>query len=173
MKNWLYFIIALFSYMMIHEGLHAVIALFFNEYNTIKMNWYGPEVVNITSVEERIPGIKWFVISGFSNFITLLTGYLLFILKRKIVSLKHPLIRSILYYIAIVFLLFDAVNLSLGPFLFGGDINGIAAGLKIKSWIIQIFFGAVLLLNRELIVKFMESFSVSSGSILFKSWHHK
>jgi hypothetical protein len=173
MKNWLYFVIALMLYMLIHEGLHAYIALLFNEYDAIKIHWYGPEVLFATPVAERTPDIKWLIISGFSNLITLLIGYLLFIMKGKIINLKLPSFRSILYYVTIVFLLFDAVNLSIGPFIYGGDVNGISAGLKIKPWIIQILFGFILLVNRELIIKFMYSFGISTNNILFKSWHSK
>jgi len=173
MKNWLYFVTALILYMLIHEGLHAYIALLFNEYDVIKIHWYGPEVLFVTPVAERTSEIKWFIISGFSNLVTLLTGYLLFIMKRKIINLKLPTLRSILYYVTIVFLLFDAVNLSIGPFLYGGDVNGISAGLKIKPWIIQILFGSILLVNRELIVKFMNCFGIRSSNMLFKSWHSK
>lgn len=159
--------------MVIHEHLHLLISLLFNEFDKIKFHWYGPEVIYLTPVEERIPGIKWFFISGFSNFFTLAIGYLLFLLRCKILNLNNTLIKNILYYVTVVFLLFDAVNLSIGPFIYGGDTLGIANGLKINPWIIQIFFGIVLLINRELIISFMKSFSVSSRNILFKSWRHE
>lgn len=173
MKNWLYFIIAFMLYMLIHEGFHAYIALLFNEYEAIIIHWYGPEVLYVTPVAERTSGIEWFIISGCSNLVTLLTGYLLLIMKRKIINLKLPSLRSILYYVTIVFLLFDAVNLSIGPFIYGGDVSGISAGLNIKPWIIQVIFGSILLINRELIIKFMDSFGILTRNILFKSWHSR
>ena len=154
--------------MLIHEGSHAFIALLFNEYDTIKIHWYGPEVLFVTPVSERTSGIKWFFISGFSNLITLLFGYVLFTFKVRIKNLKFSSLRSILYYVTIVFLLFDAVNLSVGPFFYEGDINGISTGLKIKPWIIQILFGTILIFNRELIVKFMRQFGIQANNILFK-----
>lgn len=173
MKKWFYFLFALVLYVVIHEHLHVLISLLFNEFDKIKFHWYGPEVIYLTPVEERIPEIKWFFISGFSNFFTLAIGYLLFLLRSKILNLNNTLIKNILYYVTVVFLLFDAVNLSIGPFIYGGDTLGIAAGLKINPWIIQIFFGIILLINRELIISFMKSFGVSSHSILFKSWRHE
>ncbi len=94
-------------------------------------------------------------------------------MKAKIINIKISSLRSILYYVTIVFLLFDAVNLSIGPFFYGGDINGISAGLKIKPWIIQILFGTILLVNRELIVKFMMHFGIKSNNILFKPWYRE
>ncbi|MFA5815330.1 MAG: hypothetical protein WC865_06900 [Bacteroidales bacterium] len=173
MKNWIYFLIALILYMVIHEDIHVVVSLLYGEYHSIVIHWYGPQVIFVTPVAERIPDIKWFAISGVSNFATLLAGYILYSLKKKINLVKSTHLRSILYYVTIVFLLFDAINLSLGPFFYGGDINGISAGLKIKPWIIQILFGCVLMINRELIVKYMNFFGVSSSNILFKSWYNK
>ena len=150
-------------------------SLIFDEFDKLKIHWYGPEVIYITPVEERIPHIKWFFISGPSNFLTLTIGYTIYLLRSKIINNFHEdiFIMNLLYYVAIVFLLFDAVNLSIGPFIYGGDTLGIAAGLKINPWIIQIFFGIILLINRELIISFMKSFGVSSHSILFKSWRHE
>ncbi|OFY62095.1 MAG: hypothetical protein A2V64_09065 [Bacteroidetes bacterium RBG_13_43_22] len=173
MKNWIYFIIAWILYMVIHEGVHAFAALQYGEYDSILIHWYGPQVIYVTPVAERIPDIKWFAISGASNLATLLTGYILYSLRKRIGRVKSVPLRSILYYTTIVLLLFDAINLSLGPFLYGGDINGISTGLAIKPWIIQILFGCILLVNRELIVKFMESFNIRSVNVLFKSWYNK
>ena len=62
--------------MVIHEGIHAVVALLYGEYHSIVIHWYGPQVIFVTPVVERIPDIKWFAISGISNFATLLAGYI-------------------------------------------------------------------------------------------------
>src|SRR4030042_5943214 len=109
MKNWIYFLIAWILYLVIHEGIHEVVALQYGEYHSIVIHWYGPQVIFLTPVAERIPNIKWFAISGVSNFATLLTGYILYSLKGKINLMKSIQFRSILYYVTIVFLLFDAI----------------------------------------------------------------
>ena len=137
--------------MFIHEALHAFTALQYGELDSIAIHWYGLQVVYITPVAERLPGMKWFVISGVSNIATLSSGYLLFSLRKKIVGVRSIPLRNIFYYTTTVLLLFDAINLSLGPLLYGGDINGISTGLGIKPWIIQIIFGIILLLNRKLL----------------------
>jgi small-conductance mechanosensitive channel len=159
--------------MTVHEYFHAMMSLLFDEYDKIELHWYGPEAIFITPVEERTPGIKWFFISGISNFVTLAIGYMVFLLRGKIINLRSTLIKNFLYYIGVVFLLFDAVNLSIGPFIFGVDTAGIAAGLNIQLWIIQIIFGLILLINRELIVSFMKSFGIISRNIIFRSWYRK
>jgi hypothetical protein len=175
MKKWFYFLIAIILYMIVHEYFHCLMSVLFDEYDKIKIHWYGPETIYNTPVEERIPGIKWFLISGLSNFFTLAIGYLTFLLRSKIIYhfQEDILVKNLLYSVTVVFLLFDAVNLSIGPIIYGGDIYGIATGLNIKPWIIQIFFGIVLLINRELVVSLMKSYNVYSRIILFKSWLHK
>jgi len=94
-------------------------------------------------------------------------------MRSKILNLKNTPVKNILYYVTVVFLLFDAINLSIGPFFYGGDALGIAAGLKSYPWIIQMFFGIILLINRELIISFMRSFGIRSNNILFKSFRYQ
>ena len=106
MKNWIYFLIALILCMIIHEGIHAIVALLYGEYHSIVIHWYGPQVLFVTPVAERISDIRWFSISGVSNFATL-------------------------------------------------------------------FDGCILMINRELIVKYISFFGVSSNNILFMSWYGK
>ena len=175
MKKWFYFLIAIILYMIVHEYFHCLMSVLFDEYNKFKIHWFGPETIYITPVEERISGIKWFFISGLSNFLTLAIGYLTFLLRSKIIYYfqKDTRIKNFLYSITVVFLLFDAVNLSIGPIIYGGDIFGIAAGINIKPWIIQIFFGIILLINRELIISLMKSYNVYSHNFLFKSLLNK
>ncbi len=175
MKKWFYFLIAIILYMIVHVYFHSFMSVLFDEYDKIRIHWYGLETIYITPVEERIPGIKWFLISGLSNFFTLAIGYLIFLLRSKIINhfQEDIITMNLLYSVTVVFLLFDAVNLSIGPLIYGGDIYGIAAGLNIKRWIIQIFFGTVLLINRKLVVSLMKSYNVYSRNILFKSWLHK
>jgi hypothetical protein len=173
MKNWMYFLFAWILYMTFHESIHAIIALIYGEYNSMVIHWYGPQVIFVTPVAERMPDMKWLAISGSGNFATLLLGYILYGLKKRIYQVRSSHLRGTLYYVTIVFLLFDAVNLSVGPFFYGGDTMGISAGLRIESWIIQLFFGFILVTNRELIVTFMKSFGVSSGNILFRPWFRK
>jgi len=173
MKNWLYFLFAWILYMIFHESIHALVASIYGEFNSVVLNWYGPQIIFITPVAERISDIKWAAISGISGFSTLLAGYILYGFRKRIYHVKSSHIRGILYYLTIVFLLFDAVNLSLGPFFYGGDTMGISTGLGIAVWKIQLIFGVVLVVNRELIVAFMKSFGVSSGNILFRPWISK
>lgn len=68
-----------------------------------------------------------------------------------------------------LFLFIDAFNLSIGPFLYGGDIGGIAVGFGLNRYLIQVIFLFILLLNRELIVqKLFPAYGVKSSHPLFQ-----
>jgi len=65
----------------------------------------------------------------------------------------------------------DAFNLSVGPFIYGGDINGISKGVGVNRYIIQSIFFIVLLLNRELLVqKLLPVYGIKTKHPLFYSW---
>jgi hypothetical protein len=77
--------------------------------------------------------------------------------------------RSYFYYLTFLLLLIDAFNLSIGPFIYGGDIGGITAGFEVSQYLVQAIFLVILLLNRELIVqKLFPTFGVKTGHFLFQ-----
>lgn len=157
-------------FLIIHEGCHALISMVFGEYKTFVIHPYGFEVIFQTPVYER-EGIKWGFISGVSNVMTLLLGYIMFLFREEISRLKSTFLSTLGYWLIVFFLLIDAFNLSIGPFIYGGDIGGIVRGFSINQYIIQILFFAVLLLNRELIVqKLFPVYGVKSKLFLFRPW---
>lgn len=151
LKRFIPLILVIVFFVFIHEGTHAVVAALFDEYKRFNIHAFGFEVVFKTPVPER-EGIKWFFISGSSNVITLAIGYVLFFNRDKISRINNPFLNELGYWLIFAFMIFDAVNLSIIPFIFGGDIGGIAAGLGINRYIIQITFLVILLINRELII---------------------
>lgn len=170
MKKWVSFLVALIFYFFLHEGLHAVFASFFGEYQAFHIKPYGLEVTFNTSTSER-EGFQWALISGMSNLTTILVGYLLLAFGRRIAQLSNLWLKSILYYMTFLFLLLDALNLSIGPFLYGGDVHGIARGLGVNHYVIQFIFFIVLLFNRELIAqKLMPMFNIRVENPVFKPW---
>ncbi len=69
----------------------------------------------------------------------------------------------------LISLLADPFNLSVGPFIYGGDANGIALGLGINRYVIQTIFLLVLLANRELVAqKLFPMYDVQVKHILFQ-----
>jgi len=47
------------------------------------------------------------------------------------------------YWLIVMFLLLDPLNLSVGPFLYGGDIGGIVAGFGVNQYLVQILSFAI------------------------------
>ncbi len=161
-------ILAVLIFIIIHEGMHVFMALLFNEFDTFKIHSYGFEVVFKTPIPQRT-GLKWGFISGTSNIVTLLIGYLLFFNRKKMSCLRNSFARILGYWLIFVFLLFDALNLSLLPFFMGGDIGGIAAGFGVNKYLIQIVFFVILLINRELIIhKLFPIYGVKINHPFFK-----
>jgi len=69
----------------------------------------------------------------------------------------------------LICLLADPFNLSVGPFLYGGDANGIAVGLGINRIVIQAIFLVVLVANRELVAqKLIPMYNVEGNHLLFR-----
>ena len=88
-------IAAFLSVMLIHEVFHVATGLLYGEFDRFKIHPYGFEVIFKTPVEQA-EGFKWFVISGTSNIITTLLGYLMLLSTDKFVN-RPLLVRSITY----------------------------------------------------------------------------
>lgn len=170
MKRWLTFLLAVMIYLTVHEGMHALTAMLHGEYDALIIRAIlFPEVLYKTPVEER-SGIHWAFISGASNLVTILVGYLLLASGDRLAGLRGPF-RSIFFYLTLIFLLADPLNLSLGPFFYGGDADGIAVGLGINRYLIQMVFLVVLLVNRELVAqRLFPMYGVQVRHILFRPW---
>ncbi len=159
-------VLALFA--VIHEGTHAVVALAFDEYQAMRVHPYGLEVIFRTPVDARV-GVEWAYISGLSNLITLTIGYILFALRTPLASIGSTFARAMAYWVTVLFMLADALNLSLGPFIYGGDVNGIVRGFGISRPTVQIVFFLVLMLNRELLIHdVLPLYGIKTRHIMFR-----
>lgn len=170
MKKYITLILAIIIFAIIHEGTHALIAILFDEYRAFQVHPYGLEVIFKTPVVER-EGIKWGFISGISNVVTLLSGYLMFTFRLKLAHLRNSFLSTLSYWLVVLFLLLDAFNLSIGPFIYGGDIGGIVVGFGINQYILQFMFFVILLLNRELIAqKLFPIYGIKTKHPFFRPW---
>ena len=168
MKKIAILVLGILTFLVVHEGAHAVVGHAFGELEGFRLHYYGAEVIFKTPVEER-SGIHWGFISGSANALTLALGYLLLALRKTLAATRNFFWRSYFYYLTFLFLFIDAFNLSIGPFLYGGDIGGIAVGFGLNRYLIQGIFLLVLLLNRELIVrKLFPVFGVKTSHPLFQ-----
>jgi len=169
------FVVGLCAFVVLHEGLHVVFASIFGEYRGIRIVWAGPipfgiEVLMQSALED-VSGPEWILISGASNLATLAVGYVLFLSRDKLARAPHVLVKAIWFHATLIFMLIDGFNLSIGPFFYGGDVQGIARGLGGGQRAIQIVFLAVFLLNRELVAqKVLPAYGVSTRHPLFVPW---
>jgi len=161
------------SYYLFHEGCHVIVSLIFTEFHSIKLSLIGPEIIYKTDVVQRL-GFKWGLISGVSNFSTIIMGYILLVYGKKIVEEKRRFIKKYFFYLTIVFLLVDPINLTFGPMIYGGDALGISQGFGINLRFIQIAFLIILMINRECIIRMLfPLFHIESRHFFFKPFYKK
>ena len=173
MKKWGAFITAVILFFLLPEGLHALTALPFGEYQAFHIRPLGMEVTFNTPVAER-SGWHWALISGASNLATIALGYFLLRLSPRFDQLKSSFLQASLYYLTLLGLLLDPLNLSIGPFIYGGDANGIAFGLGLPRWIIQGVFALVFLFNHELLARVLvPAYGIETDHILLRPWFGK
>ena len=161
--------IAFVIYLTIHEGLHMVTSIVYGEFERFVIHPYGFEVIFKTPVALR-EGFKWFVISGMSNIVTPILGLLLLGSIHRFIK-KPILISAIVYWLTIFFLISDPLNLSVGPFLYGGDAYGIVEGLNVPIYVVQVIGFIVFLINRELIaIKLLPAYNITTRHPVFVPW---
>jgi hypothetical protein len=170
LKKWLAFILAALIVAVIHEGAHALFATMFGEYEAFHIRPFGMEVTVKTPVDER-SGFQWFLISGTSNFLTLALGYVLLVFGNRFAGTTNAFVKACVYYTTFLSLLLDPLNLSIGPFIYGGDATGVAVGLGINQNLIQLVFFLILLANREIIAqKLLPMYNVKTEHLLLRPW---
>ena len=151
---------ALAAYYLVHEGAHLLYALLTGVFKQINFIGLGVQVdvcaVRMTDIQLGI-----FCLAG--ALATLCIGYLLTIFAKNICQAQSKLLRAVLYYITIAFLLLDPLYLSVLCGLFGGgDMNGIA--LLFPEWAARCLFGALFLVNglvfwKRVLPTYRQSFS--------------
>jgi len=179
MKRWVGFLLAFLVLLGLHEGVHAATAAIYGELEGVRLVPLvvggirlpaGVEVLMRTPVEER-SGVQWAVLSGASNLVTVALGYSLLLAGGRLYRSLGGLPRLAVYYLTFLALLVDPINLSLGPFLYGGDAEGIAVGLGISRYLVQGAMALVLLVNRELVAqKLLPTYRVEITAPLLRPW---
>lgn len=134
---------AIVAYYLIHEGAHLLYAVCTGVFKQINFMGLG---VQIDIYAEHMTNMQLGIFCLVGALATFCVGYLLAALARSICHAKSKLLRAVLYYITIAFLLLDPLYLSvLCGFFGGGDMNGIA--LLCPEWAARSLFGALLLVN--------------------------
>lgn len=151
---------ALAAYYLVHEGAHLLYALLSGVFKQINFMGLG---VQIDVYAEHMTNMQLGIFCLVGALATFCVGYLLAALARSICHAKSKLLRAVLYYITIAFLLLDPLYLSiLCGFFGGGDMNGIA--FLCPEWAARCLFGALLLVNglvfwKRILPVYRQSFS--------------
>ena len=148
------------AYYSVHEGAHLLCAVLLGAFKQIRFMGIG---MQIDVYAERMTDgqMALFCVAGASA--TLFAGIMLAALAGKISRIKSKLLRAVMYYITIAFLLLDPLYLSiLCGFFGGGDMNGIS--LLFPEWAVRIAFAGLLIINgwlcwKRVLPVYKESFS--------------
>ena len=160
MRQYIGILAALAAYYFVHEGAHLLYALLTGVFKQIRLMGLG---VQIDVCAERMTDTQLGIFCLVGALATFCVGYLLAALARSICHAKSKLLRAMIYYITIAFLLLDPLYLSvLCGFFSGGDMNGIA--LLCPERAARCLFGALLLVNglafwKRILPVYRQSFS--------------
>lgn len=134
---------ALAAYYLVHEGAHLLYALLTGVFKQVKFMGLG---VQIDVCADRMTDRQLGIFCLIGALATFCAGYLLTVFAKHICRVQSKLLRAVLYYITIAFLLLDPLYLSvLCGFFGGGDMNGIA--LICPEWVARCFFGVLFFVN--------------------------
>ncbi|MBQ5334221.1 MAG: hypothetical protein J6K92_13330 [Oscillospiraceae bacterium] len=148
-RQYLGIIAAIIIYYVIHEGAHFLTALIMGTFKQINFMGIG---VQIDVFADRMTDFQMGIFCLAGALASLLTAYILLILRKKICAAKSPVFRCVMYYVTIIMLLLDPVYLSiLCGFFGGGDMNGIS--LLIPEAAARIIFGVLLIVNAFVFIK--------------------
>ena len=151
---------ALAAYYLVHEGAHLLYALFAGVFKQIRLMGLG---VQIDVYAEHMTNMQLGIFCLVGAMATFCAAYLLTVFAKQICKAKSKLLRAVVYYITIAFLLLDPLYLSvLCGFFGGGDMNGIA--LLCPEWMARCLFGVLLLVNglvfwKRVLPAYQQSFS--------------
>lgn len=159
-RQYIAILAALAAYYLVHEGAHLLYALLTGVFKQIRLMGLG---VQIDVCAERMTDTQLGIFCLVGALATFCVGYLLTALAKNICCAQGKLLRAVLYYITIAFLLLDPLYLSvLYGFFGGGDMNGIA--LLCPEWAARCLFGVLLLINslvfwKRILPVYQQSFS--------------
>ena len=160
MRQYIGILAALTAYYFVHEGAHLLYALLTGVFKQIRLMGLG---VQIDVCAERMTDMQLGIFCLVGALATFCVGYLLAALAKNICRAQSKLLRAMLYYITIAFLLLDPLYLSvLCGFFGGGDMNGIA--FLCPEWEARCFFGVLLFVNgvvfwKRVLPTYRQSFS--------------
>ena len=114
---------AVIAYYIVHEGAHLVAALHYGAFKGINFMDLG---MQIDAYTERMTDTQLGIFCLAGAVATLVFGWLLIALAKKICQVKSKIFKSVMWYVSLAILIIDPLYLSiLCGFFGGGDMNGI------------------------------------------------
>ena len=114
---------AVISYYIIHEGAHLLTALYYGTFKKINFMGLG---MQIDAYTERMTDTQLGLFCLAGPVATLLFGWVLILLVKRICSSKSKLFKAVIWYVSLAILIIDPLYMSvLCGFFGGGDMNGI------------------------------------------------
>ena len=140
---------AIAAYYLIHEGAHLITALYYGVFKQIKFLGLG---IQIDVYAERLTNTQLGIFCLTGPLATLLLGWLLILLTRKICTVTSKVFKTVMWYVTLTMLLLDPIYLSiLCGFFGGGDLNGIK--LLFPEAAVRIFFAVLGIFHAVIIRK--------------------
>lgn len=122
-RQYLGILAAVAVYYIIHEGAHLVTALCYGTFKSINFMGLG---MQIDVYAERMTDTQLGIFCLAGPAATLLAGWLLVLLCRRICKVKSPVFKAMMWYVSLAILMVDPLYISiLCGFFGGGDMNGI------------------------------------------------
>ena len=150
-RQYIFYVSAVLTYLVIHEGTHVIQALAYGIFQGLRFNGIGVEVLITEPL--TISGLKLACFSGLSSVVTISVGYVICVFTPQILALNNRLVKSYLYYTALVFLLLDPLYIGVVSLFVNGDINGITLGLGLPYTTVRMVYLLVLVINVFFVVK--------------------
>ena len=142
---------AVAAYYIVHEGAHLIAALCYGAFRQINFMGLG---MQIDVYAERMTDTQLGVFCLAGAAATLLLGWILILLAKRICACKSKLFKAVMWYVTLAILLLDPLYLSvLCGFFGGGDMNGIR--LLMPEIAVRIVFALIGVLHGVVIWKYL------------------
>lgn len=148
-RQYISILVAMVCYYIIHEGAHFLYAVTHGVFKNINVMLLG---VQIDVVRDQLSDsqLGWFCLAG--PIATLIVGYALVLLRKRICAAKSPLFKACGWYTSMAMLMLDPLYLTvINRIVGGGDMNGIK--LLIPENIVLIVAGILLAVNLIVLMK--------------------
>ena len=150
-RQYLGILAAVISYYIIHEGAHLLTALYYGTFKKINFIGLG---MQIDAYTERMLDTQLGLFCLAGPVATLLFGWVLILLVKRICSSKSKLFKAVMWYVSLAILIIDPLYMSvLCVFFGGGDMNGIK--LLLPEIAVRIIFAVLGVIHGVAILKYL------------------